>query len=194
MVKTTKVLSIATVLGAAFAASADARAQSVIRNPNDHPKYSVEVEPHGVLGWADLYTSSGFGLGGRFSIPIVDPGFIPTINNNVAISFGIDWVHYTGCYYAGTHCGADYFMFPVALQWNFWLTKQWSVFGEPGLFIYHGFYNNDFCNGLVGCSNPTVTSIDPAFFVGARYHFNNRTALTMRVGYPYLSIGVSFFP
>ena len=24
------------------------------------------------------------------------------------------------------------------MQWNFWLTPRWSVFAEPGLYIYHG--------------------------------------------------------
>ncbi|MCL2725358.1 MAG: hypothetical protein FWD69_13080 [Polyangiaceae bacterium] len=190
-----KILSIATILGAAVAAPGEAHAQSIIRIPGDHPNYAVEVEPHGLLGWADLYAGSGFGLGGRFSIPIVSNGFVPTINNSVGIGLGLDWVHYSGCYFSGDRgCSANYFLFPVVLQWNFWLTPQWSVFGEPGIFIYHGSWNSGFCNGIDGCRYPTATSVDPAFYIGARYHFNARTSLTMRVGYPTISVGVSFFP
>jgi hypothetical protein len=33
-----------------------------------------------------------------------------------------------------------------------------------------------------------------AFWAGARYHFSEKVALTMRVGWPSVSVGVSFFP
>jgi len=172
--------------------------ESIIKNPGDHPDYHVEIEPHGDFGWANLYGGSGFGLGGRFTIPLVDNGFIKTINNNVGISFGVDWLRYSGCYYYDRRfnrdygCGASYFLFPVAMQWNFWLSTHWSVFGEPGLYIYHGIYD-DYCNGVAGCGYPTRTGVDFAFFAGGRYHFSEKVSLTMRIGYPYLSIGASFF-
>ena len=91
-------------------------------------------------------------------------------------------------------CGASYFAFPVAMQWNFWLTTRWSVFGEPGLYIYHGVYD-DFCDPNVfgpGCAPPKATGIDFAFYAGGRFHFNEKIALTMRIGYPTASVGVSF--
>ena len=28
------------------------------------------------------------------------------------------------------------------MQWNFWLSTHWSVFGEPGLVIFHGFFED----------------------------------------------------
>lgn len=192
------------VLAAAAATctiASPARAESVIKNPGDHPDYHVELEPHGIFGWEHLYAGTGFGLGGRVSIPIVDNGFVKTINNSVAISFGMDWLRYSGCYYSVARnrvtydygCGASYFLFPVTMQWNFWLTTHWSVFGEPGFYIYHGVYDN-YCDPALGpaCSYPTATGIDFAFFAGARYHFTEKVALTMRIGWPYLSVGVSF--
>jgi hypothetical protein len=195
-------LSISCLIGAAVVASASsAQAQSIIKNPGDHPDYHVELEPHGLVApWQSLYGTTGWGLGFRASIPIVSNGFIPSVNNNVAISFGLDWSRYSGCYgyyYRGLYrsgygCGgASYFMFPVAMQWNFWLTPKWSVFGEPGLFIYHAVFD-DYCVGVVGCSYPTRTGVHPLFHAGARFHFNDTVALTMRIGYPYISIGVSF--
>ena len=194
-------LIIPTTLVMALASGGDARAaESIIKNPGDHPDYKVELEPHGALGWGHLYRSNAFGLGFRASIPIVDNGFVPTINNSVAISFGVDWLRYSSCYYYdvrgrdrfGYGCGASYFVFPVAMQWNFWLTPQWSVFGEPGLYVYHGIWD-DYCDGrLPGCASPTRTGVDFAFFAGGRFHFNENIALTMRIGYPYISIGASF--
>jgi hypothetical protein len=197
---------LAACVSASFAVAPAARADDTIKHPGDHPDYAVEIEPHGVWSWThyDYAPNDGFGLGARFSIPIVKNGFVPSINNSVAIGFGVDWAHYSGatCYdYGGPHyhgpCydvgDANYLFFPVVMQWNFFVARQWSVFGEPGLVIYHGFF--DYCAGAPpgsNCGNPTSTGVDFAFFVGGRYHFNDHVALVLRVGYPTFSFGVSF--
>lgn len=173
-----------------------AQAQSIIKNAGDHPNYKVELEPHAVLGWGHLWHGNGFGVGGRVGINVADRGFISSINNNVAISFGLDWLRYSDCYgYFGRFergCGASVLVFPVTMQWNFWLTPHWSVFAEPGLYVYHGIWD-DWCDErLPGCAHPTHTDIDFAFYAGGRFHFNETVALTMRIGYPSASIGVSF--
>jgi hypothetical protein len=183
-----------------------AKGDDTIKHPGDHPKYAVEIEPHGVWGWTHYNYApvDGFGLGARFSIPVTDDGFVKSINNSVAITFGVDWLHYSGtnCYYYNDPrfrgpCydvgDANYLFFPVAMQWNFFVAQHWSVFGEPGLVIYHGFF--DYCGAAppgAPCSNPTTTGVDVAFFVGGRYHFGDHVALTMRIGYPTFSLGVSF--
>lgn len=177
------------VLGTA----AEARAQSIIKEPNNHKHYAVEIEPHGLIGLFGPYNyATGIGAGLRVSIPIVQNGFIPKLNNSIAISFGTDWVHYTGCYYGSTvGCGIESLFFPVAMQWNFFLTRDWSVFGEPGLAIFHYFYHDDWCNGYA-CNVHGDTGVTPVFDVGARWHFSDSAALTMRIGYPSFSVGVSF--
>lgn len=185
-------------IGCVLGFPGEASAESIINNPGDHPSYSVELEPHALLGWAHLYRDTGFGAGARLSIPIVDNGFIKSINNSVAISFGVDWIRYSGCYYYddrryGYGCGASYFVLPAAMQWNFWLTTRWSVFGEPGLYLYHGVFD-DYCDERFrGCTHPTRTSVDLAFYAGGRFHFSDKIALTMRLGYPTSSVGLSFF-
>jgi hypothetical protein len=197
---------VAVVLVSALAWHKTARADDTIKHPGDHPDYVVEIEPHGLWSWThyDFAPNDGFGLGARFSIPIVKNGFVPSINNSVAIGFGVDWLNYSGsnCYaYHGPHYGgpcydvgdANYLFFPVVMQWNFFVAHQWSVFGEPGFVIYHGFF--DYCAGAppgYNCGNPTSTGVDFAFFVGGRYHFNEHVALVMRIGYPTFSLGVSF--
>jgi hypothetical protein len=174
---------------------APARADDTIKRPGDHPSYSVEIEPHFLLGWSDFYGGTGWGVGARFGIPIVSNGFIPTINNNVAVSFGVDIVHYDGCWWNNFgNCSANYFDFPVTLQWNFFVAQHWSVFGEPGLFVYHGFLADCPGPGVTCNGRPSDTGVRPAFYVGGRYHFNNTTALTMRLGYPTFSLGFSFMP
>jgi hypothetical protein len=190
-------------LAAVMASSRSARADDTIKRPGDHPHYHVEVEPHVSLGWGgvDGFYGGNAGLGfigGRVGIPIVQNGFVPTINNSVAISFGFDAVYYSGCWFGAGSCSAWYLELPATMQWNFYVAQHWSVFGEPGFFIYHGFFSGCFLNAnRAVCDAPggyAETGILPAFYAGARYHFSDTVTLTMRVGYPTFSIGVSFLP
>jgi hypothetical protein len=190
--------------GAVTVVSHPAYADDTIRRPGDHPRYHVEVEPHLSLGVGGVYgfyggeAGLGFIPGVRIGIPIVENGFIPKINNSVAISFGFDPIYYSGCWFGPGSCSAWYIELPVTMQWNFYVAQHWSVFGEPGFFLYHGFYSDCFFNGnrdFCGAPNGYAqTGVLPAFYVGARYHFSDHVTLTMRVGYPTFSIGVSFLP
>jgi hypothetical protein len=134
--------------------------------PGDHPRYVFEAEPHLILGWGDPFFPNGLPGGGfRGTFHIAD-GFVKNINDSVAVGVGID---------VATN---GHLVVPVVMQWNFWLSTHWSVFGEPGL--------------AIGGGGPR-TEVWPAFFLGGRFHFVDRIALTLRVGYPELSVGVSFF-
>lgn len=188
---------LATIFGmvvalALFVVPQGARADDTIKNPGDHPSYAIEMEPHLSLGLSDIYGSSGLGVGGRFSVPVVQNGFVSTINNSVAVGFGLDLVHYSSPYKLnGRATSANYLFVPVVMQWNFFVARQWSVFGEPGIVLFHGFF--DVCGGRAGCADPEQTGWRPAIYLGGRYHFNEKMALIMRVGYPAFSIGLSFF-
>ena len=185
-------LATMSALSLAFAAK-EARADDTIRTPGDHPIYRFEAEPHVIWGW-DRFDSGGIGIGGRFSFPILDNGFVSTINNSVAITVGFDWVHYTGaCFVVGCLVGGnvDYIYIPVAMQWNFYVAKHWSVFGEPGLAIVHGFYNDFACHGLAGCGGYNFP-LDLVLYLGGRYHINNHFTAIARIGYPDFTFGVSF--
>ena len=184
-------LAIAALAATALLAPRAARADDTIKTPGDHPNYPVEIEPHVLLGWDDLFPGSSFGLGARFSIPILDRGFVPTINDTIAITFGVDYLHFDGCWGPNVSCSANFLLFPVAMQWNFYVAQKWSVFGEPGVFIYHGFFD-DCPAGTVCTAGAHETGIQPALYLGGRYHFNDHTTLTMRLGFPTVSVGVSF--
>ena len=140
---------------------------SIIKEPGDHPHYIFEAEPHGVLGWGDPFFPYGTpGVGFRGTFHITD-GFVKSINDSVGVGVGIDVT------------ASGNVLVPVVMQWNFWLSTHWSVFGEPGLAIGNGPHVN-------------APPVWPVFFFGGRYHFNDRIALTMRLGYPAFSLGVSF--
>jgi hypothetical protein len=178
----------------------EAHAQSIIKQPGNHPKYSFEAEPHGVIGWDPPGPAhdTGLGLGFRGTVTIVDNGFVSTINNSIGIGFGLDWIHYDDDDFdywcrGNRFCDdprfndfdVDFFVLPIVLQWNFWLHRQWSVFGEVGgaigIISADEFYGDD-----------DVEFFPFLFFGGGRFHFSDAAALTMRIGYPYFSIGVSF--
>jgi hypothetical protein len=125
--------------------------QLVIKRPGLHPNYTVELEPHLLLF---PFHDGDFGAGVRASFEIVDNGFIPSINNA--------WV-------------------PIVLQWNFWLSRNWSVFGEPGVAV------------RLRDAGRRKTSFDPiVMYAGGRFHFSENITLTMRLGRPTMSVGVSF--
>jgi hypothetical protein len=161
-------------------------AESIIDQPGNHPKYSVELEPHLILGWANIDTNdpfphrvdfnnnAGFGPGLRVSIPLLDNGFVKTVNNDIALGLGIDWAHYYGS------ADANVFWIPIVMQWNFHLTTLITVFGEPGAaFRYvtaHG-------NGELRA--------DGVLQVGAKFMFSRYMGLTLRAGYPYFSAGLT---
>lgn len=154
---------------ALLAAPSTARAaeHAIIRNPDDHPSYVFEAEPHFLLGFAGPFSQAGnAGLGFRGSFHIAH-GFVPSINDTVGIGVGVDFTPGDGSVYV-----------PVVMQWNFWLSTHWSVFGEPGIAFGSGRTNN---------------SVFPALFVGGRFHFTDRIALTLRIGYPEFAAGISFF-
>ena len=162
---------VAALAAAAVILPATAHAEELlIKSPGDHPSYRVELEPHGLFGFGGPFEDGRgeLGAGLRATISIVDNGFVSSINNSVGISFGGDFFFRRSTLFV-----------PVALQWNFWLSTHWSVFGEPGI----GFAANARGRDVV----------HPVFMAGGRYHFNDRIALTMRLGYPAVSVGVSFF-
>ncbi len=171
-----------------------ALAQSTIKQPGAHPRYNFEAEPHMVAMDHPGHGGDGFGFGFRGSVVIVDNGFVNTINNSVAIGFGLDMLAFNRDHCHGgrngfCHDHGPFLLIPVVMQWNFWLHKKWSVFGEPGLgiILHDEDYNSDIDNDL-------DLDIDPIiFFAGGRFHFNDNITLTARAGFPTsVNFGASF--
>ena len=147
--------SITTLTGAAVAD------RSTIKSEYDHPSYTFEAEPHLVLA---PFHKGGVGVGFAGTFDVADRGFINRLNDSVGVGFGVNWAT------------NENFILSAAMQWNFWLTERWSVFGEPGVAI--------------------VTDKKPKFWphlgAGGRFAFTPNITLTMRVGFPVWSVGVSF--
>jgi hypothetical protein len=138
---------------------------NIIKDPDRHPHYVFEAEPHFLLaplGTQPLLPGAGF----RGTLVLAQEGFIPRINDSVGLGFGVDYTR-------------DNTWIPVVMQWNFWLSEHWSVFGEPGFafrFADHGDANR----------------ADFTIYGGGRLRLSDRITLTMRVGYPAFAAGFSF--
>jgi len=178
-------------------AAQHAEAQSIIKRPGAHPNYSFEAEPHLVLRDNSHDDGTGIGPGFRGTVVVVDNGFIPKINNSIGIGFGLDWIAF-----GDEHCHGNtndnnpdndnchdpsQIVLPLVMQWNFWLHRKWSVFGEPGLALVWREDDHD-------DDDDDDLDIDPfVFYAGGRFHFSDTVTLTMRLGFPVtLSVGVSF--
>lgn len=159
------------VLGGVLLPSS-AQAQNLIRQPGAHNQYQLEVEPQLGVRWNSHWyggDSSGVGPGVRVNFPLMHNGPIDTINNNIAISVGLNT-------YFFNHDVVN-FSVPVAFQWNFYFTDIISVFGEAGL--VHDFYTR---------SNWSSFRFDPLFQGGGRFQFG-KVGVVVRMGYPGASVG-----
>jgi hypothetical protein len=185
-----------------------ALASAQIKEPGNHPLYAVELEPHLIVEWSNYApcTNDAFGPGFRAAIPFLDNGPVPKINNNMAIGFGLDWAHaginggcgvyrVNGNYY-GNGFTADVFSIPVVVQWNFFLLRKISVFGEGGLVLQHTRFDNGYGGPNCGPNNFCTGSgsdntVDGTISVGGRFLVSDSVGFLVRLGFPYFSAGVS---
>lgn len=200
-------LSLAVVLASlGTARAAHARDVRVIHDWRAPVDYQLELEPH-LLAGVDPPgpgVGTGVGVGVRGSLVVLPDGFLRNVNDSVAIGIGLDYgqYHYGAWEWSGTRdqclhfapgpagtqvCTQvtsyggvyNYVYVPVVMQWNFWLTRRFSAFAEPGLALYFiGHHTFD---------------VSPALYAGGRFMVSDKIAITARVGYPDFTLGASFF-
>jgi len=167
-----RIMSRITILGLAFlalglflTASTSAEAQA--------PHSGVSFDVHLDLGYY-----GNLGAGFRADIPVVADGIIDGVDDDLRLSLGAEmfWFYHRD--------GDGLGVFPIfALQWNFFLSSEWSVFPELGAALLFAPNRNRFFR----------TFLAPYLGLGARYHFGRRNALLLRVGWPGgLQIGITF--
>lgn len=202
------VLSLVAVAWLMFSSVAHAQ----IKEPGRHARYSLDLEPHFVLAWEHgpaHYADEGFGAGLRATIPFFHNGPISKINNNMGISFGMDFVHYRAdedrfCREFGPdYCrrwddyDANAFWFPVVMQWNFFFHPAVVVFGEAGLAFSHERYR--FTRPCGPPMTPALcdyhdshNDLDFVLAVGGRFMVSDSVGIVVRLGLPSLTLGASF--
>ena len=179
-------LSLAVLGGTAIPATA--RADHQIDQPFTGTR-PFQLEFHGGLAWYGF----GFAGGARFGIPLLQNGFIPSLDNAVYLNFGADFYFvddWGGCAGAGCVDGRAYRFamgFPVALHWEFYFNDMWSAFAEIGFQVY--LPPSLFHRGYVDYTDHIGQWVIAA--VGGSLHLGDVVSLTLRVGNPYISFGVT---
>lgn len=163
------------------ALTSTARADHDIRSPYTGNR-GFQLDFHGGFTWY----GTGVAAGARFGIPLVHNGFVPTLDNAVYLNFGLD-LYYMNDTFDCTSCIDNYgfgFGVPVALHWEFFFNDTWSAFAEIGAqFVAHPYW---FRHGQFR-SDPGQWFLAA---VGGSLHFSEAFSLTLRVGNPYVALGV----
>jgi len=163
---------------AATLAPAVAEAETSIRQPFSGDRRPFQLDIH--AGFSNF--GLGLATGARFGIPIVQNGFVRSINNAVYINFGAD-------FYFVRHGHEAYYPalgIPVALHWEFYFTDRWTAFAELGVNIY---LDSHLFRGDGWYWSPGHWVLGA---VGGRFRINDLIALTLRLGNPYSAFGVTF--
>ena len=177
-----RLLPTLTVLAFGTLSTTRGEAQDDYRIRAVRPEVHLSAGGHGDLG-------AGF----RIDIPIVPDGFLRNKRDDFALSPGMDIQFYD---FRRTHHlkrardrdrdhdPARVLLIPqLAAQWNIYFPDAgWSIFPELGVAVVVGAWDGR-----------DRVHVDPLAAFGARKHFNRRTALVMRAGWPTgFQIGVAF--
>ena len=171
-------------------------AQAQIDRPGAHERYGLEVSPHLVIQWHDeppWDDDAGLGAGVHVSVPLLDNGPVTTINNSLAITFGLDAGFFDdACPNFSNDCDGFDLWFPVAAQWNFYFASEFSMFMELGLGFEDESDGDWECAGG-RCDTDSDLDVELVLWVGARYHIYKSVALRLQLGSPSVLLGASFF-
>jgi len=161
------VVSAAILIGSA-ASPSSASAQA------GHIAGAVRLDVHLGLGWR-----GSLGPGLRVDIPLARDGLISSVNDELALTLGADFLFHTFDDHDHAHDRHDRhhqhdgdltLLFPLAVQWNFILPHNWTVFPELGIAIEH---------------HREHVHVLPDIGAGARWHFaSGQTALLLRLTHP----------
>ena len=132
----------------------------------------------------------GPGAGLRVAIPIVDNGFVSSIDNAIYITVGGDLLfdRCPGCRGRDDDDFGVAVAVPLTGRWQFNFTPRWSAYGEvgPNLYIHsHWLGGGDRFRGVGHAPDAWI-----AASIGGKWHFAPAMSLTLALGAPYSNVGL----
>jgi len=154
--------------------------------PNSITDTSAKTRAQNLSVMAFLPYYYGFGIGAnvRYEIPIVQNGFVPTINNSFSIepSLGLDYRTWN----VGAHYGVLDITPAVYGIWNFYFNDKFSAYGGLGLGFDIGVFT-----GTSYANSASFFYWDPV--VGLHYKFSPAMAFRAEAGAQAIKAGLSFY-
>ena len=145
--------------------------QSEDTGPNRFAHFRFEI--HAGFNWY-----GAIGGGARFEFPIVPRGILTNVDDELALSFGAEVFYFYVPDYPGVGVAPL-----LALQWNFYVARNVSIFPEIGVALLFGPARERYW----------VSYVAPYAGFGIRFHFTDRNALLMRASWPAgLQLGITF--
>jgi hypothetical protein len=140
-------------------------------------------------GYCGYYGSYGVGPGFQMLFPVLQNGFIPSINNAFYIGFFTDFLFH-GDYDGRYDLRYGFFSLPVGVlaQWRFYLFEILSVYANLGGGIWPWFFRDDHFHYRGG---GTLIRGFPVFALGANLHFTKSIGMNIEFGYPAARIGLN---
>jgi hypothetical protein len=160
--------------------------QSAVRQPHALMDSSPQERSQELSFFIGLPWYYGFGLdlAVRYSIPIVQNGFIPKLNNSFEIEFGGDFA------YAGLIYAYPYLVFTgeAAARWTFKILPKLAAYAKAGLGIGYAVYTGcSVCDANFVAWYPLV-GVGIIYWVGDKFVLRaEATTHDLRVG-----IGIDF--
>jgi len=155
-----------------------------------HPKYAAELEPHLLVSGLDKY-DAGLGFGMNVAIPIWEHAPFHRIDDTIAFGIGVDWSRYAA-YRPLSPRDPKILTYtwyiPVFVQWNVWLGARASFFVEPSIIYRYASYQ-DSCTELP-CAD--TVRVLPSGAIGFRFRVVDHASVTVRVGWPMVTLGGSW--
>lgn len=146
----------------------------------------IRAQNLSVLAYLPWYYGFGIGANVRYEIPVVQNGFVPSINNSVSVepSLGL-------AYSSWGPAGYSYSIFNITPAvyglWNFYFNPKFSAYGGLGL----GFNVGVISGSHLSTFNANYFYWDPV--VGLHYKLSPGMALRAEAGAQGLKGGLSFY-